>query len=259
MLKNTQKIAATNMAKLAQCCGRLFGPGIICLFCWMVALYPYLMAVEWLPYLRQGWSEGICTVRQGEIYRLKLEEGDGYEVDYASMHVQVNISGILVTGFTCATPDARSGSGTKYPGVSWDYLPCPDQDVCGKLLLLPRWTCLACHSCEEYFAIPQACLWRLVQPDGVSMRKPREWPASYSAPFPMPGTAFVHVIIGESIYYPLGDFIALQVVGFLGICVCPVLFCICVLVDIKERRQQRQPPPPLLVPPRLPAAPALTG
>lgn len=195
------------------------------------------MAAWWMPYLRQDWRAATCIVTQVDIYRLKIDQNDGYEVDYASMHVQVNISGLLVTGFTCASPDARRGSDIEYPGKPINYLPCPDQDVCGRQLLLPRWTCLECHSCEEHLAIQQSCLWRLVQPEGVNMREPREWPAGYSAPFPMSGVAFVHVVIGESVYYDFGEFIALQVVGFLGVCICPVLLIIFGLIAAKERRQ----------------------
>ena len=224
-------------------------------FFYMIVIYPAFMSSYWGPYLLRHWHEAECTVTHITTYQMPIEQGfKQQEFLYTSLQVQVNLTNLLIPGFACGNPEARSEAVKQnriiYPT---EYVNCPDPHVCDRQQLLPLWTCAECHRCDEFLGRPQTCLWRLVEPEGVEMKDPSKWPGSYSAPFPMPGTAYIHVILGDSVYYPLSELIGLQIAGFTGIFIPPVLFFFWMRKKYRLRRirqqaavlpQVPQPPPP---------------
>lgn len=211
-------------------------------FGYMIALYPGFMAKYWGPYLLRTWHEAYCTATHTTVYQMNIKRGfSEKEVPYTSLQVQVNITGLLLPAFACGSPEAHSGvlkqNWVIYPT---EYVSCPDPDVCGRQELLPLWTCAECSDCDEDLGRPQTCLWRLVEPEEVNMEQPRNWPLSYSVPFPMPGTAYIHVILGDSVYYSLSDFIGLQIAGVTGIFIPPVLLVFWIRRRRKLRRLRQQ-------------------
>lgn len=234
-------------------------------FNYMISIYPSFMAKYWGPYLLRPWHEANCTVTHSSVYQINIDKGFSEKTAYfTSLQVQVNITNQLFPGFSCGSPDARSGTlQLNWAAYPTEYTSCPAPDVCGRQELLPLWTCAECYNCDELLAGEQTCLWRLVEPEGVDVGRPGNWPLSYSAPFPMPGTAYIHVVLGDSVYYSLSDFIGLQIAGLTGIFIPPVLLVFWIRRRLKLRRlrlqaiapqaPQVQPAPPIQPIPQIPA------
>ena len=227
-----------------------------CYFGYAVVLYPAFMVHYWMPYLNREWKSATCTVTKSNEFSLELDAGwdTSIHFTYTRLHVVVNITGQILAAFACGSPKARASfMFNEVKGYPTEYNICPKPDTCGRELFLPLWTCMECASCDEQLAYTQPCLWRVhnlpVDLSSVSL--------TYAPPFPMPGAAFIHVILSDSAYYSLSEFIGLQIVGLAGTFIPPLLLLYWVRKKIKARRAQYRavpavqvappPPPPLPV------------